>query len=226
MPRPQKYTDSDIASAIEALVAEGETINPMRVRMRLGGGNVGRIKAVIGERSGDLALNVESAARLPEALSREFQRLSSEASQQILSVAAKCWAAAWATAASGLRDEGIRLRKHVDGLEKDLAASTDLLAQIEEQRDEKGRALDASTKERAELAQNSGSLQSALRNAESDLRAAQRIIDTFERNQRQDREDIRGLQKRIESLVSEIAVLRARSPDPGAQKTAPRKKPS
>ncbi len=198
----------------------------MRVRMRLGGGNVGRIKAVIGERSGDLSLNAESAARLPEALSREFQRLSSEASQQILSVAAKCWAAAWAMAANGLRDESIRLRKQVDGLEKDLAASTDLLAEIEEQRDEKGRALDASTKEKAGLAQNFGSLQSALRNAESDLRAAQRIIDTFERNQRQDREDIRGLQKRIESLVSEIAVLQARSSAPNVQKVASVRKKS
>jgi len=39
-------------------------------------------------------------------------------------------------------------------------------------------------KEKADLAQNVGNLQSALRNAESDFRAAQRLIDSFERNRR------------------------------------------
>lgn len=48
-------------------------------------------------------------------------------------------------------------------------------------------------------------------NAESDFGAAQRVIDNFERNQRQDREEIRALQKRIEGQVGKIAVLRARS---------------
>ena len=38
MPRPQKYIDSDIATAIELLAAAGEGVNPMRVRMRLAGG--------------------------------------------------------------------------------------------------------------------------------------------------------------------------------------------
>jgi predicted nucleic acid-binding Zn-ribbon protein len=66
-------------------------------------------------------------------------------------------------------------------------------------------------KERDELAQNFGGLQSALRNAESDFRAAQRMIDTFERNRREDRDEIRDLQKRIEDLVGEIALLRVKA---------------
>ena len=65
--------------------------------------------------------------------------------------------------------------------------------------------------ERDELAQNFGGLQSALRNAESDFRAAQRMIDTFERNRREDRDEIRDLQKRIEDLVGEITLLKVRA---------------
>jgi hypothetical protein len=40
------------------------------------------------------------------------------------------------------------------------------------------------------------------------------VIETFERNQRQHRQDIRDLQKRIEDLVGEVAVLKAASPSP------------
>ncbi|MDP2298423.1 MAG: hypothetical protein Q8M24_23520 [Pseudolabrys sp.] len=65
--------------------------------------------------------------------------------------------------------------------------------------------------EKADLAQSLGSLQSALRNAESDFRAAQRLIDSFERNRREDRDEIRSLQKRIEGLVGEIGALKAKA---------------
>lgn len=211
MARPPKYTDSDIAAAIQTLIAEGETINPMRVRIRLGGGNVERIKAVIGSSAGPLAVSAEPGARLPEALAREFQRLSSETSQHILSVANKCWATARTASASDLHDENVRLRKRMEALEGDLSASTDLIAQIEGQRDERDHTLLAHAKEKMEFLRVQANLQSALRNAESDLRAAQRVIDTFERNQLQDRDDIRALQKRVESLVAEIAVLKAKS---------------
>src|SRR5207245_1627323 len=131
---------------------------------------------------------------LPEVLSREFQRLASEASQQILSVASKCWATALAESASGVLEENVKLRKQIEGLEKEMIGSSDRPAQVESQRDERDHALDQHIKEKADL-------QSALRNAESDLRAAQRMIDTFERNRREDRDDIRDLQKRIEGLV-------------------------
>ena len=111
-------------------------------------------------------------------------------------------------------------------MERDLAASTDLIAEVEEQRDDRDQALSALAKEKAELGQVQAGLQSALRNAESDLRAAQRVIDTFERNQRQDRDDIRGLQRRIEELVGEIAALKAKSPESLTAKSRPvRRKP-
>jgi chromosome segregation ATPase len=218
MPRPQRYTDTDIAAAIQALAAEGEDINPMRVRMRLGGGNVGRIKAVIARTQTEPVLGAKAAAPVPETLARDFERLSTEASQQILSIATRCWAAAWTESAKGLRDEAARQRTQIERLEKDVSASSDLIAQMEEQRDTTERALDAHIKEKASLAETCASLQSALRNTESDLRAAQRIIENFERNQRQDREEIRNLQRRIEGLVGEIAVLKAGSPEPNVQK--------
>jgi hypothetical protein len=223
MSRPQKYSDSDITAAIQAMVEKGEEINPMRVRMRLGGGNMGRIKAIIGEISNEPSLNA-SVAPFPDVLLREFQRLSSEASRQVLSVGNKCWTAAWTASASGLREENAALHKRIEDLGRDLSASTDLVAQIKEARDDRERALDTCVREKVELVQNCSSLQSALRNAESDLRAAQRMMDTFERNQRQDRQDIQGLQKRIESLISEIAVLKAKPSESGAQKAFARRK--
>jgi hypothetical protein len=51
---------------------------------------------------------------------------------------------------------------------------------LEGQLDDTGRALNQ-LGPKADLAQSFGSLQSALRNAESDFRAAQRLIDSFER---------------------------------------------
>lgn len=222
MPRPQRYTDTDIAAAIQVLAAEGEDINPMRVRMRLGGGNVGRIKAVIARTATELALGAKAAAPLPEILARDFERLSTEAGQHILSIATRCWAAAWAESAKGLRDETVKQRTQIERLEKDISASTELIAQMEDQRDKTERALDTHIKEKANLAETCASLQSALRNTESDLRATQRIVENFERNQRQDREEIRGLQRRIEGLVGEIAVLKAGSPEPKVWKSPSR----
>lgn len=211
MPRPQKYTDSDIAAAIQALAAEGEDVNPMRVRMRLGGGNVRRIKAILAERPDAAAPNHGDPTALPEALSREIQLLLSETSQQITAVARKCWEAGSAQSTSQAQHESDRLRPQIAGLETSLAASTDLAARLERQGEEKDRALDGRGTENAKLVQTCEGLRAALRNAESDLRACQRVIDNFERNQRQDREEIRALQKRIEGQVGEIAVLKARS---------------
>lgn len=211
MPRPQKYTDSDIAAAIQALAAEGEDVNPMRVRMRLGGGNVRRIKAILADRPDAAAPDHGDPTALPEALSREVLLLLTETSQQITAVARKCWEAGSAVSTSHAQHESDRLRQKIASLETSLAASTDLAARLERQGEEKDRALDGRGTENAKLVQACEGLRAALRNAESDLRASQRVIDNFERNQRQDREEIRTLQKRIEGQVGEIAVLKARS---------------
>lgn len=210
MPRPQKYTDSEILAAAQALIVEGGEINPMRVRMRLGGGNVSRIKAVVAKMPREQPLSA-SPAGLPQTLVRELQQVTSEASQQFLSVVAKYWTSTLAESSGPAREANATLRKQIHSLEREALASSERLAQAERQRDEMDRAVKQLGKERDELAQNFGGLQSALRNAESDFRAAQRMIDTFERNRREDRDEIRDLQKRIEDLVGEIALLRAKA---------------
>jgi hypothetical protein len=211
MSRPQKYTDSEIAAAIEFLSTAGETINPMRVRMRLGGGNVARIKAIIKQRSGQVAPAAASATRVPDALSREFQRLSGEVSQQMLLLANKCWVAACGEAASIERGENVQLRKRIETLKGDLTVTANLVAQAEEERQRMSRDLSICMKERDQFGQECGDLKAALRNAENDLRATQRMTESFERNQRQDRSEIRQLQKRIEELVAELATLKAKA---------------
>lgn len=210
MPRPQKYTDSEIMAATQALIVEGGEINPMRVRMRLGGGNVSRIKAVVAKLARQEPLSA-SPSGLPQTLVRELQQMSSEASQQFLSVVARYWTSTLAESAGPAREENAALRRQIDDLEREALASSERLAQAERQRDEMDRAMKQIGKERDELAQNFEGLQSALRNAESDFRAAQRMIDTFERNRREDRDEIRDFQKRIEDLVGEIALLRVKA---------------
>lgn len=195
----------------------------MRVRKRLGGGNVGRIKAVIARACSEPALIARATAPLPEALTQDCERLSAEVGQHFLSIATSCWAAAWAEAATSLRDENLGQRNQIDRLEKDLRVSVELIAQMEQQRSEIECSLDMHIREKASLAERYTSLQSALRNAESDLRSAQRVIENFERNQRQDREDIRDFQTRIEALIGEIAVLKARRSEPTTQKPRRRK---
>lgn len=209
MARPQKYTDPEIMAVIETLRAEGGEVNPMRVRMRLGGGNVTRIKAVIAS----MPRRETRAARpppLPQSLVRELQQVTSDASQQVLSIVANYWTGTLAGSAGPAREENARLRKRVEDLETEALVSAERLAQAENQCDETIRALKQLGQEKAELAQGFGSLQSALRNAESDFRAAQRLIDNFERNRREDRDEIRTLQMRIEGLVGEIGALKAK----------------
>lgn len=209
MPRPQKYTDPEIMAAVQTLIAEGGEVNPMRVRMRLGGGNVTRIKAVIASMPRRETRPARPSA-LPQLLVRELQHVTSEVSQQILSIATRYWTNTLAGSAGPAWEENARLRKQVEDLENKALASSERLAQAENQRDEAGRALKQLGQEKAELAQGFGNLQSALRNAESDFRAAQRLIDNFERNRREDRDEIRTLQMRIEGLVGEIGALKAK----------------
>lgn len=186
--------------------------------MRLGGGNVTRIKAVIAS----MPRRETRPARpspLPQSLMRELQQVTSEASQQIVSIVANYWTSTLAGSASPAREENARLRRQVEDLETEALASAGRLAQAENQRDETARALKQLGQEKAELAQGFGSLQSALRNAESDVRAAQRLIDNFERNRREDRDEIRSLQMRIEGLVGEIGALKAKAS--GGQQKGP-----
>lgn len=215
MPRPQKYSDSEIVAAAQALIAEGEEINPMRVRVRLGGGNVNRIKAIIAGMPRRRTASPALAVHLPGALKRELQHLTTETSQEILLVLAKYWAGTATTSTSTIGEESARLRNRIEDLEKDALPVSERIALAESQRKEKDAALKQLTIERDDLVRRLGILQSALRNAEADFRAAQRTIDGFERNQREDREQIRDLQKRIEDLIREVASLKAKAAPPG-----------
>jgi chromosome segregation ATPase len=210
MPRPQKYTDSEISAVVQALIAEGGEVNPMRVRMRLGGGNVSRIKAVIAGMPQRDALPPLPPG-LPPSLTRELQRVNAEASQRTLSVVASYLARSPAQLPAAARQGNASLRKHIETLESAAVVASERLAQAEAERDAAERALQQVTAEKADLAKNFANLQAALRNAESDFRAAQRTIDGFERNRREDRDEIRILQKRIEGLVSEIGALKAKA---------------
>lgn len=209
MPRPQKYTDSEISTVVQALIAEGGEVNPMRVRMRLGGGNVSRIKAVIAGMPRREA-HPSLPPGLPPVLTRELQRVSAEASQRTLSVVAS-YLASSAGQSPASRQGNASLRKHIECLESAAVVASERLIQAEGQRDAADRALKQITAEKADLAKTLANLQAALRNAESDFRAAQRTIDGFERNRREDRDEIRGLQKRIEGLVGEIGALKAKA---------------
>jgi chromosome segregation ATPase len=211
MPRPQKYTDSEISAVVQAMIAEGGEVNPMRVRMRLGGGNVSRIKAVIAGMPRREAL-LSLPPGLPPVLTRELQRVSAEALQRTLSVVASHLATSPAQSPASARQGNASLRKHIEALESAAVVASERLVQAEAQRDTADRALKQVTAEKADLAKNFANLQAALRNAESDFRAAQRTIDSFERNRREDRDEIRSLQKRIEALVDEIATLKAKAP--------------
>jgi hypothetical protein len=211
MPRPQKYTDSEIVAAAQALIAQGEEINPMRVRMRLGGGNVKRIKTVLAGMPRRRSQGPALAGRLPPALKREFLHLTAEASQEILLLLAKYWAGVPTTSTNTIGEENSGPQSRITDLERDGLALSEKLALAESQREETERAMKQVATERDDLARNFGSLQSALRNAEADFRAAQRTIESFERHRREDREQIRDLHKRIEEMIGEIAQLKTKA---------------
>jgi hypothetical protein len=215
MPRPQTYTDSEIVAAAQALIAEGAEINPMRVRMRLGGGNVGRIKAVLAKLPPRRKPYAALHGGPPQALVRELQQMTARTTQQILSVVARYWVSALDESAGPVQKEDATLRQQVEDLAIDAQGSSEKLPKAES--DDTDRTFKQLNKEKADLEQSLVRLQSALRNAESDFRAAQRIIDSLERNRREDRDEARNLQTRIEALVGEIATLKANAPS-GQQK--------
>lgn len=207
MPRPQKYTDADIADAIESLVADGEEVNPSRVRLRLGGGNAARIRTVIEHHAGQLAQSRTSADDLPESVRMELQRAESQILKHTRLLANKCWKTALEGANASLGEKYVSQQKRIEALEADLAISAAAAAKFEAERDESLRQRDIAREEKIKLAQQCDQLTAALRNAESDLRATEKTISVLERTQREDRDEIRRLQKRIEGLVEDLAVL-------------------
>jgi chromosome segregation ATPase len=121
--------------------------------------------------------------------------------------------------------ENIQLRRRIQALEVDITAATNLVGQVEGERDRMNGDLNICLKERDQFGQECRDLKAALRNAESDIWAIKRMIESFERNQGQDRNEVRQLQKRIEELVAELATLKANAPKREAsRKTSDRKK--
>lgn len=107
----------------------------------------------------------------------------------------KHWQTKLAAVAASLQAENQQLRQDAVTLKAELTAVSHRAQQLE-------------TRLQEAMAQpDAAGLQAALRNAESDLRATQKLIDAFERGQGRDREEIRALQKRMEELVRENASL-------------------
>ncbi|MDA9538801.1 hypothetical protein ACM41_22065 [Bradyrhizobium sp. CCBAU 21362] len=183
----------------------------MRVRMRLGGGNVKRIKTVLAGMPRRLSQGPALAGRLPPTLKRELLHLTAEASQEILLLFAQYWAGVPTASTNTIGEEHAGPRTRIAHLEKDMLALSEKLALAESQREEMERGMKQVAIERDDLARNFASLQSALRNAEADFRAAQRTIESFERHRREDREQIRDLHKRIEEMIGEIAQLKTKA---------------
>ena len=207
MSRPPKYTDDDIAEAIDSLIGEGKAVNPSRVRHLLGGGNIERIKAVIDRKGGNPSGAETGMPKLPPSMMAELGRHSDRSADDLGRLAARLWQSAREEASKGLQKECAALRSRVRDLEEELSeASRQLQRTAPEPVGEGGTV----TNENSELVEQSERLKEALRNAESDVRASGKTIAVLERTQRQDREEIRSLHARIEELVAEIATIRAK----------------
>ena len=205
MSRPPKYTDDDIAEAIDSLIGEGKEVNPSRVKHLLGGGNIERIKAVIDRRG--LGSAEAEIPELPPSMMAELGRYSDRSADDLRRLAERLWQSAREEASKGLQKECAALRSRVRDLEEKLSeASRQLQRTAPEPVGEGGTV----TNENSELVEQSERLKEALRNAESDVRASGKTIAILERTQRQDREEIRSLHARIEELVTELATIRAK----------------
>lgn len=204
MSRPPKYSDDDIAEAIDSLIGEGKEVNPSRVKQLLGGGNIERIKAVIEQRSVGLRNTAANTPDLPPSIMAELRRHNDQGADDIRRLAAKLWQSAYDEISKGQEKENVALRNRISDLEEKLA---DADRQLElATSDVQGRNAIFEN----ELVKQCERLKEALRNAESDVRASEKTIAALERTQRQDRDDIRSLQKRVEELVAELATVKAR----------------
>tara|TARA_B100000614_G_scaffold257911_1_gene279072 strand:+ start:1030 stop:1656 length:627 start_codon:yes stop_codon:yes gene_type:complete len=208
MPRPPKYTDDDIAEAIDSLIAEGKEVNPSRVKQRLGGGNIERIKGVMDRRNVDPSDVEGDTPDLPPTMLAELKRHNNQSLKGIQQLAAKLWQSACDEASKGQKNESAALRNRISDLEEKLSKADRRLEQVTS---EAHRESETSTNENSQLVEQCEQLKEALRNAESDLRASERTITILERTQRQDREEIRSLQKRVEELVAELATIKAKN---------------
>lgn len=205
MSRPPKYTDDDIAEAIDSLIGEGKDVNPSRVKHLLGGGNIERIKAVIDRRG--LGSAEAEMPELPPSMMAELGRHSDRSSGDLRRLAERLWQSARKEASKGLQKECAALRSRVRGLEEELSEARRQLQRTAPERLGEGGTV---TNENSELVEQSERLKEALRNAESDVRASGKTIAILERAQRQDREEIRSLHARIEDLVTELATIKAK----------------
>ena len=207
MPRPPKYTDDDIAEAINSLIGEGKEVNPSRVKHLLGGGNIERIKAAIEQRSVGPRNDAADTPDLPPSMMAELRRHNGEVSEAVQQLAVKLWQSAYDEISKSQKSENAILSSRISDLEERLADADRQLEQaISAVQGESG----TFTNETREIVEQCEHLKEALRNAESDVRASEKTITVLERTQRQDREEIRSLQKRVEDLVAELATIKAR----------------
>ena len=211
MPRPPKYTDDDIAEAIDSLIADGKEVNPSRIKQRLGGGNIERIKAIIDRRGVDPRAAEQGGTDLPPPVLAELKRHNDQSLKVIQRLATKLWKSARDEAQKGKQDEGASLRGRILELEKELSRSNGSVREFERNNLEERQEREKVTKDRNELSEQCRQLTAALRNAESDLRASERVISVLERSQRQDRDEIRLLQKRVEELLTELTSIRMKN---------------
>ncbi|MGK2740355.1 DNA-binding protein [Tepidicaulis sp. LMO-SS28] len=207
MPRPQKYSDDDISVAIDSLLGAGKEVNPSRVKHLLGGGNIERIKAVIEKKSLGSRNAAADSPDLPSAMMVELRRHNDQGADEIRRLAAKLWQLAYDELSRGQEKESIVLRRRIADLEEELAEADRRLENAKSESPGEGETF---TDENKQFTEQCEYLKEALRNAESDVRASEKIIAVLERTQRQDRDEIRSLQKRVEELVTELATIKAK----------------
>ena len=124
MSRPPKYTDDDIAEAIDSLIGEGKEVNPSRVKHLLGGGNIQRIKAVIDRRGRDLSSAGAGMPDLPPSMMAELGRHNDRGADDLRRLAARLWQSAREEASKGLETECAALRSRVLALEEELSEAS------------------------------------------------------------------------------------------------------
>lgn len=100
-------------------------------------------------------------------------------------------------------EKAASLRAEILALEEQLKTLAAKHAEALQKINEMGKEFEGLAKERENLAH-------ALRAAESDKRAAERAVKLLEQGKREDRQEIRELQKRLEAQAAEIAVLKSK----------------
>jgi len=141
----------------------------------------------------------------------ELKRHNDQSLRGIQRLTTKLWQVAQGEASKGTREQSDSLRRRISELEGELSTVSDSVRQLEQAILEERQKREKVTKDRNEISEQCGQLTAALRNAENDLRASERVISVLERGQRQDREEIRLLQKRVEEILTELTSVKLRS---------------